>query len=198
MEHINPKGGNVKEMMVISGLKVVEVEYKVQSPVFEDIVVKVPKFVDEEIKVPVGFDALANKLSAIISDQIMDKLLSKIDEVLEKAIDERISTIKAPHIVEEIITKTKEVEVEKPIFKDVEVIRPVFKEEEIIKPIMKFQEITNAVIKDKEVVNAIVVDQKVTNAIITDVDVERAVIRERVIDVIHPRYLNLQGEPDGN
>lgn len=196
MHNVQPPNSSVKETMIISGLKVVEMEYKVQKPVYEEVIVKVPNFVPEDVKVPTGTDVLAKRIANMISDEVLKQILSKLDEKLSEAINERISTIKAPHIVEEIIIKTKEIEVEKPVFKDVEISKPVYKEEEIIKPVIKYQEVINAVIKDKEVINAIIVDQKVTNAIIEDVDVERAVIRERVLDVIHPRYLNLQGKPD--
>ena len=193
MEQINKVQSRVKELEVMAGLKLIETEYKVKVPVFEDVQVKVPKFVEEPIKVPVGFDQVVNALALELAEKVTNKVEELLDKRLKLAIDERIKEIKAPKIVEELVIKPKEVEVEKPFYTTVEISRPVYVDKTIINPVLKDVEVVNAKIVDKIVENAVVTDVHLTNAIIKDVEVERAVIREKVIDVIHPRYLDLKG-----
>lgn len=196
MEHINGAKEKVKELEVMAGLKLVQTEYRVQVPVFEPVVVKQPKFVEEVIKIPTGYDTVINALALELSDKVMNKMISMVTEKLEKVIDERIKEVKSPKIVEELVVKYKEVEVEKPVYKNVDVDLPKFVDREVINPVLVNKDVTNAVIIDKPVVNAIVEDVKVTNAIIKDVEVERAIIREKIVDVIHPRYLDLKGNEE--
>lgn len=195
MNQTNPAPDKTKEIQIVAGLKVVETEYRVQSPVFEEVIVKVPKFIDEPVKVPSGIDDLIETLTEQISKKVLDKIELQIGGRLDKVIDQRIKEIKVPKIIEELTINTREVEIEKPVYREVEITKPIYKEVEIINPIMKNQEIINAVIVDQTVINAIIKDIPMTNAIIKDVEVERAVIREKVVDVIHPRYLDLKGNP---
>jgi hypothetical protein len=195
LQQTNGGGNKVQVTEIIGGVKLVTQEFNVKVPVFEDVVVKVPKFVDEQVSIPVGYDKVINALALELSTKVLEQVENLIKTKLNQAIDERISTIKTPKIVEELIIKNKEVEVEKPIYKTVEIERPIFVDKEIINPVTKDVEIINAIIIDKPVVNCTINDVHVTNAIIKDVEVERAVIREKVVDVIHPRYLDLKGNP---
>jgi len=196
MQQVNPALDKVKEIQIVAGLKVIETEYRVKVPVFEDVHIDRPVFVDKKIELPVGFEAIANEMALKIADRVMDNILLVIDARLDRAIDQRIKEITYPKLVEELKVTIKEVDVEKPVYIDVEVQRPVFKDYEVINPVRKDVEVINAVIADKTVINAIIKDVQMTNAIIKDVEVERAIIREKVVDVIHPRYLNMKGEPD--
>jgi len=196
MQQTNPPLSDVRETQVVGAIRLIESPFKVKVPVFEDVVVKVPVFRDEVIKVPVGFETIVNQLALDISNAVLKQVETIVKEKLDKAIDERINTIRVPKIVEDLIIKNKEVEIERPVYRDVEVSRPIFVDKEIINPIKKDVEVVNAVVIDKTVVNAVVKDMPITNAIIKDVEVERAVIREKIVDVIHPRYLNLQGQPE--
>lgn len=196
MQQNNGSVAAIKESIVIGSIKLQEIPYKVKSPIFEDVIVKVPVFQNEPIKVPVGFDTIVNQLALDITNAVLKQVESIVREKLDKAIDERISTIRVPKVVEDLVIKNKEVEVERVLYRDVEVQRPKFVDKEVINPVLINKEVVNAVVIDKTVVNAIIKDVNLTNAIIKDVEVDRAIIREKVIDVIHPRYLKLNGEPE--
>jgi len=193
MEQSNGNQPIAQETQVVGSIKVISTDYKVQRPVFTDVKVDRPVFVDKVIEIPSGWDKVINELALEISNKIMDKVDLIIGARLDRAIDHRVKEIKSPKIIEQVTIVNRDVEVERPIFKDVEVSRPTFVDKEVINPVLKDVSVTNAKIEDMTVINAVIVDQKVTNAIIKDVDVEKAIIRERVIDVIHPRYLDLQG-----
>jgi len=194
MQQTNPAPNEIKESVIVGSIKLQQIPFKVQVPVFDDVHIDRPVFTDKKIEIPVGFDTIVNELALKIADRIMDKVEIVLGARLDKAITERIKEIKSPKIVEELNIIHKDVSVERPIFTDVKVDRPVFKDYEIKNPIVKDVEVINAVIADRTVINAIITDQKITNAIIKDVEVERAIIREKVIDVIHPRYLKPNGE----
>jgi len=195
MEQRNQQENRVVEREIIAGIKLVETQVKVNVPVFEDYIVKKPVFVDEPIKIPVGYDTVINALALEISDKVMANVLKQLDEKLSKAIDSRISEIKSPRIVEEVVIRYKDVELERPVFKDIDVSRPTYIDKEVINPILKDVEVTNCIPIDRPVVNAIVNDVRVTNAIIKDVEVERAVVREKIIDVIHKNCFSVDGKP---
>ena len=196
MNQSNPPPSEVKETLVVGSIRLQEVPFKVKSPIFEDVVIQRPIFVDKQIEVPVGVDNLVDSLVEIVSKRLLEKIELIIGARLDKAIDERISSIKSPKIIEEVTITYKDVTLDRPIFKDVEVSRPSFKDIEVLNPIIKDVQVLNAKIEDVTVINAVITDQKITNAIIKDVAVERAVIREKVVDVVHPRYLNLKGDPE--
>lgn len=195
MEHVNPPQSKVKEIEVVSGLKVVQTEYAVKVPVFVEYELKQPVFVAEEIKIPSGWDKVINALALEICEKVLGHLKPMVVEKVDEAIKGRIDTIKHPKIVEELNVIKKDVYIDNPIFNDVKIDRPTFVDKEIVNPVLKNVEVVNAVILDKAVINSVIEDKVVTNAIIKDVDVERAIIREKVVDVIHPRYLDLQGNP---
>jgi hypothetical protein len=195
-KQINPAPDKVKETTIVGSIKVIETEYQVKSPVFQDVVVERPIFVDKKIEIPSEWDKVIDELTHRIADRLMDKVELVLGARLDRAIDQRIKEIKSPKIVEELVINKINVDVQHPVFTDIEVQRPVFKEYEVKNPVIKDVEVINAVIVDRTVINSIITDQKITNAIITDVPVERAVIREKVVDVIHPRYLKLNGEPE--
>ena len=113
MEQRNQQENRVVEREIIAGIKLVETQVKVNVPVFEDYIVKKPVFVDEPIKIPTGYDTVINALALEISDKIMVNVLKQLDEKLSKAIDSRISEIKSPKIVEELVIKYKDVELER-------------------------------------------------------------------------------------
>lgn len=196
MQQVNSGASGVNVTEIVGGFKVIQTDVSVKRPVFEDVIVKVPVFRDEIIKVPVGFETIVNQLALDIAGALAKQVETIVKDKLDKAIDERISTIRSPKIVEELVIKNKEIEIERPIYRDVDVERPIFRDKEIINPVLVDKEVTNAIIIDKTVVNAIVKDVPMNNAIIKDVEVERAIIREKVIDVIHPRYLKLDGTPE--
>ncbi len=194
MLQTNPPDGKTKEIQVVAGLKVVETEYRVKSAVFEEEIVKRPKFVDEEIKIPVGFEKVVNHLASEISKVV----ISMIDEYTVaqlKLVEEKIMELKNLKTEETVVFKTKDVEVERPVFKDVLVDKVVFVDKEVINPVLKDVEVINPIIIDKKVVNSIISDIRVTNAIIKDVEVERAVIREKIIDVVHKNCYDPKGNP---
>jgi hypothetical protein len=195
MEQTNPSKPATKIKEIVAGINLVECDYRVKVPVFEDEVVKRAVFVDEQVKVPVGFDKIVNALALDISEKIIQNVIAKLDERLEKAIESRLTEIKYPKLVEELKVTQVPVNVDKPVYVDVEVKRPVFVDHEVINPVKKDVEVVNAIIIDKPVMNCIVEDIRVTNAIIKDVEVERAVIREKVVEVIHKQCLDAKGNP---
>jgi hypothetical protein len=195
MQQLNPQEGKTKEIQIVAGLKVIETEYRVRSPIFEEIVVKVPKFIEEPIKLPTGFDTIADVIAEDIAEKVLQRVSSLIDSKLSLAIDERVKEIKVPKITEEVIMRYKDVEVERPIYRDREIVldKVTLVDRQIINPILKDQEIINPIIIDKMVLNSIVTDINVTNAIVRDVEVERAVVREKVIEVVHKNCFDEKG-----
>lgn len=196
MNQTNPQEGKVKEVEVVSGFKLIQTEYKVKTPVFEDVTIQRPIFVDHEVKIPVGYDKVVNELALEISKSVMAIVQVSLDKQI-KLLEEKIASLRNIKTEEEVILKTKEVIVEKPVYKDVtiEVSRPVYVDKEVINPVLKNVEVENAIIIDKAVTNAVITDIRVTNAIIKDIEVERAVIREKVIEVIHKNCLDSAGNP---
>ena len=196
MNQTNPQEGKVKEVEVVSGFKLIQTEYKVKTPVFEEVTIQRPIFVDHEVKIPVGYDKVVNELALEISKAVLAIVQTSMDKQV-KLLEDKISSLRNIKTEEEVILKTKEVIVEKPVYKDVEieVSRPVYVDKEVINPILKNVDVENAIIIDKAVTNAVITDIRVTNAIIKDVEVERAVIREKVIEVIHKNCLDSAGNP---
>ena len=195
MQQNNPLPSEIKEIIVTGSIKLREVPFTVKVPVFEEIKVEKPIYVDKQVEIPVGLDKIIDSIVDTIGESVQNKvdlILSK----LEQSIESRLKEIKSPKIVEELIVNHKTIEVERPIYKEVTIERPVFVDKEVINVVLKDKELINPIITDVPIVNAIITDQKITNAIINDIEVERAVIREKVIDVVHPRFLNLKGEPE--
>ena len=181
-------GKRITEREIVAGLKVIETEYRVERPVYEDVVVQRAVFEDKKVEVPVGLEETIKELAK----QIYDKLEAQIDGLLAKAITKRIAEIEQPKVV------YKDFVIEKPIFRQVDV--PVDR--------VKFV--------DREVINPVIVDKQVTNAVIKDVEVERPVYKERVVPVpkfeeviiqkpkwvdkevtaIHLKYVDPKGNPE--
>jgi len=159
--------------------------------VFEEVKIQKPVFVEETIKLPVGFDDVANKIAEKLSSLIYAKVERAIEDGLHRVVQSRLQPVEVP-IIKEVVT-VKEVEVERPIFKDVVVERPVYKDREIINPVKIDIPVTNAVIVDKNVTNAIIEDVKVQNAIITDVQVERIILQDKIVEVIHKQCVDEKG-----
>ena len=195
MIQTNPSPSGVTENLVVGSIKVIETPYRVAQPVFEEIIVKVPKFIEEDVKIPTGVDKMMVEMATEIADKIMANIESIITARLDAAIDQRIKEIKTPKFVEELIVTKRDIEVERPVWKDIDVNRAVIHDVQVVNSVIIDKTVVNAVIEDVAVKNAIITDVQLNNAIIKDVEVERAVIREKIVDVIHPRYLDLQGKP---
>jgi len=180
----------VKE--VVSSIKVVESIYRVDRPVFKDVTIDRPVFKDKVVEVPVGIEALITELV----DTIASRVLIKLDEKLAKAIDERISTIKAPKVIEEVSVVYKEVLLDKPIYKDVEVSRPVYVDKEILNPIIKDVPVINAKIEDVTVINAVLQDRVVINPKFEDVVIQKPKFVDKEVTVISLKYVDMKGNPE--
>ena len=174
----------MSESPVLPIVKIVEVPYSVQVPVFKEVVVDVPKYVDFPVQVPTGYEAIIDALAYRISDKIysmvQERVIKDLSGALDKVLDERLTQVRVPKIIEEVKVNERVIEVERVTFKDVEVERPIFQDKVIINPILKNVEVTNPVLVDKPVLNCIITDINVTNAIIKEVEVE----------VMKPRYVN--------
>ena len=180
---------------IIGGFKLITQEVEVKVPVFVEQEVKVPKFVDQQIQIPTGFDKVVNLLAIELSEKVVQHVIAKLDERLEKAIETRLKEISYPKLVEKVTVTEVPISVDRAVFKDVTVERPIFVDKEVINPVRKDVEYVNAVIIDKPVINAVIEDIRVTNAIVKDVEVERAIIREKTIDVIHKNCFSADGKP---
>ncbi len=195
MQQVNGSSGNaVKITDVVGGIKLVTTEVKVDVPVYEEVTVKVPKFEEQIVKVPVGMDDLINKLALEMSKSAI-AIIEAASKKQLALLEEKIASLRNIKTQEDVVLKTREVEVEKPVFidKPIQVDRVVMVDRQVINPILKNVEVTNAIVIDKAVTNCIVNDIRVTNAIIKDVEVERAVIREKIIEVIHKQCMDEKG-----
>lgn len=180
---------------ILGGIKLVTSELEVKVPKFVDYEVKQPIFVAEQVNVPTGWDRVTNAIALELSEKITDKVLELVQARLDLAIKDRLDTVRVPKVVEELKVTYKDIAVDRPIFTDITVDRPVFKDKVIINPVTKDVEVINALIIDKPVINAVIDDIRVTNAIIKDVEVERAVIREKIVEVVHKNCLDAKGNP---
>lgn len=195
MQQTNPAPDKTKEIQIVAGLKVVETEYRVKVPVFEDVTIQRPKFVDQEINVPFGFEKVANDMALEISKAVLAIVESQLNQKLDRIIDDKLASLKNLKTEEVVTVVHRDVEVERPVYKDVIVDKVVLVDKEVINPILKDVEVVNAIVIDKAVTNAVIDDIRVTNAIIKDVEVERAIIREKVIEVIHKQCMDEKGNP---
>ena len=182
----------VTEREIVAGFRVVELEYKVHRPVYEDIKVERPIYTEKQVEVPVGIEKTFEEIGERIAKNITDKLILEMDRRLSEAIDKRIKEIQVPII----IYREEERIVEKPLFKDVEVERPRFLDKEIINPILKDVEIVNALVKNVEIERAVFKDRVVINPVFQDVEIKKPVFVEKEIVVIHPKYIDMKGNPE--
>ena len=195
MNQTNPVKAPTKITEIIAGINLVECPYEVKVPVFTEVTVEKPIFKDKQIDVPQGFDKVVNLLALDLAEKVVQHVIAKLDERLEKAIETRLKEISYPKLVEKVTVTEVPISVDRAVFKDVTVERPIFVDKEVINPVRKDVEYVNAVIIDKPVINAVIEDIRVTNAIVKDVEVERAVIREKTIDVIHKNCFSADGKP---
>ena len=177
---------------VVSSINVIEKDYQVDRPVFNNVVVDRPIFKDKEIEIPTGWNVVIDRLTTTISDSILNKVLKVIDERVSKSIEGRLKEIEAPKIIwkEELKVITKEVTVEKPVYKNVEVKNAVLVDVKVNNAVVTDVLVTNAKIKDVEVTNAIVKDVEVKNAVIMNIPVTNAILVDKEVEVIRPKYVN--------
>lgn len=189
---ISPKKGTEKEQRVIGSVRIVESEVRVQVPVFEDVKIVRPIFVEETVKVPVGYEAVM----ASCAEEISKLVIAKVEKALDNMIAVKMKELKATKLVEEIVIKHKDVIVERPIFKDVTVDRVSYRDKEILNPVLVDKPIVNAIITDKEVTNAILKDKVVVNPIYEDVIITRPKFVEKEVTAIHLKYVDPKGNPE--
>jgi len=187
-------GKKVNEREIVAGVKVIETEYRVQRPIFEDVIIEKPVYANKQIEVPVGIEKTLDSMAVILYERIMEKISATLDKKLADAIDKRIKEIEVP----EIIYKKEEkiISVEVPVFKDIEIERPVFKDREILNPILKDVEVTNAVLKDIEVEKPVFKERVVIQPIFEEVVIEKPKFIQKEITVISPKYIDMKGNPE--
>jgi len=189
----NPSPNRVTETKVISGLKIIETDVQIDRPIFKDVIVEKPKYVEKPIEVPTELQEFCIKAGEMIADTAMKHILVALDEKLSKAIDKRIKEIEVPKIIEKEQVSIKTIEVEKeiikPIIKTVEVIHANIQEVTIEKPIYKEVEVLKPIIKDVIVKNAVIENVAVRNAIVENVPVVNAIIKQRTVETVHPKWL---------
>ena len=190
MEAGNPNNGNGKTREIVAGIKVIESEYRVQRPVFEDVKVDRVCYVDKQVEVPVGLE----KVCVQLADEIFSKVLALVDGKLEKAISARIKEIEFPKITYKEEVKT--IEVEKVVLKDVEVLNPKLKDVEVLNPILVDKKVVNPVFIDAEVERPIFKDRVIINPTFEDVIITKPKYIEKEIVVIHPKYIDMKGNPE--
>ena len=195
MNQTNPEKKPVKITEIVAGIDLVKIPYEVKVPIFTEVTVEKPIFKEKQVEIPTGFDKVVNLLALDLAEKVVQHVIVKLDERLDKAIDSRLKEVVYPKLVEQLKVTEIPVSVDRAVFKDVEVQRPVFVDKEVINPVRKDVEVVNAVIIDKPVINAVIEDIRVINAIVKDIEVERAVIREKTIDVIHKNCFSADGKP---
>ena len=193
METGSQNGNGVTER-VISGIKVIETEYKVQRPVFEDVKVDRISYVNKQVEVPAGLEKVIIQLAEELASKTLEKCLAIIDAKLEKAIDKRISEIELPKIVYR--EEYKDIKIDRPFYSDVEVIRPKFVDKEVINPILVDKQVANAVIEDVEVTNAILKDRVIINPVFEDVVIQKPKFVDKEVTAIHIKYVDMKGNPE--
>lgn len=182
------------ETEVVAGLRIIESEVRIDRPVFVDMEVKIPKFIEEKLSIPVGFDTLANDIADLLYHKIQSLVTSKLEASLKSAIDERIKEISVPKIIYKDEVTVKNVEVLNAVVKDVHVNNAVITDVQVKNAVVENINLKNAVVQDVSVINAVISNVPVTNAIIKDVEVQNAILKHKTVDVIHPRYVNLSGK----
>lgn len=153
-------------------MKDLEIPYRVHKPVYEEFIVKVPKFIDTPIKMPTGYDAVINEIALEISTGLYNKIESMIKEKLDKALDSRFKEIEVPKVIyrEEVVKH--DIHVNNAIVKDVHVNNAVVTNVPINNPIPVDVPYNNAVVKDIEVINAVITQVPVTHCVIVDKIIE--------------------------
>lgn len=190
--------GSVKktthETEVVAGLRVVESEVRIDRPIFVDMEVKIPKFVEEQVKIPTGWDKVINEIALEISKGIYKNIEGMLNKQIAELIENRIKEIEVPRITYKDEVVVKNVEVKNAVVSDVHVTNAVITDIPVKNAVVENVNIKNAIITDVPVTNAVVSNVPVTNAIIKDIEVQNAILKHKTVDVIHPRYIDLQGK----
>lgn len=179
-----------KEQEVVAGIKVITQEYRVMKPIFDEVVVQRPTFVDKQIEIPVGLD----KVLVELADQITAKVLKLVDEKLEKAITARIKEVELPKITYKEEIKT--IQVDKVNYKDVTLDRPILKDREVINPILVDRNVTNPVFVDVDVDRPVFKDRVVPLPIFEEVIIQKPKYVEKEVTVISLKYVDPKGNPE--
>ena len=187
---VDENNSNTSRREVVGSVTILETKYEVKVPDFKDVEVDRPVYVEKEIEIPVGMEAALTKIADQISEKVLTRVTEYMQQRLDSAIEDRIKTIEHPRIV------YKDVDVDRPVFKDVEVDRPLFKDREIINPVLKDVEVTNAVIKDVEVERAVFKERVVIQPVFEEVIISKPVYKDKEITVIHPKYIDMKGNPE--
>src|SRR3990167_8157976 len=101
------------ETEIISGIKVIESEYRVERPVFEDVKIQRAVFEEKKINIPVGFEEVASEIAEVVAKKIVEKMTERFDQILDKVITNRVKEVEVPKIIhrEEVNVIKKDVEV---------------------------------------------------------------------------------------
>jgi len=188
------QGTVTNQREIVAGIKVVESTYRVDKPQFVDVIVERPIFKEKQIDIPIGMD----KMVIAIADDITDKVLKLLDAKLSSAIDARIKEIEVPKIIqrEEFNIITKDVHVNNAVITDVPVANAVLQDHIVKNPIIEDISVTNAIITDQSVMNVVLKDRIVINPIFEDVVIQRPKFVDKEIVVIHPKYIDMKGNPE--
>ena len=188
----------VTERNVIAGLKVIETEYRVLRPAFEEVKIDRPVYVDKQIDVPVGFENVLKYFADQIAQKAAEKCVEIITGRLDKAIDARIKEIELPKITykEELHVTQIDKEVVNAVIRDQEVINSVIRNQEVINAVIIDKPVVNAVIEDVKMQNAVIEDVFVKNAVVTEVPVVNAKIRDIIVEAVNIKWLKPDGTPD--
>ena len=184
------QNGTGVQREVVAGIKVIESVYRVDKPIFQDVKVDRAIFVDKQVDVPVGME----KVIIAITNEIVTKVLEKIDAALIA----RLKQIEVPKIIykEEVNIITKDVQVNNAIITDVLVNNAVLQDYVIKNVILEDVAVLNPVLVDTIVVNAILKERIIINPIFEDVVIQRPKFVEKEIVVIHPKYIDMKGNPE--
>lgn len=197
METIN-NGSVSKEREVIAGIKIIESEYRVSKPIYEEKIVSVPKYVERQVEIPSGIEHMVIALAESIAVKTLDKCLSLLDEKLAKAIEERVKEIVVPKITykEELNIITKDVPVTNAVITDKQVINAIINDKDIINPILIDKKMINPIFKDVVIERPTYQDRIVINPKFEDIVIQKPKFVEKEIVVIHPKYIDMQGNPE--
>lgn len=190
--------GSSSEKQVIGSIRVIESKYNVQRPIFEDVKIERPVYVDKKIEVPTGMEDFITELCSIIAEKVIAKVTRDIEKKLGDAISNRIKEIEVPTITykEEVKVITKDVEVTNAVITDKHVLNAVITDKEIVNPILIDKKMINPIFEDVTIERPIYQDRVVINPVFTDVVIERPKYKDKEIVVIHPKYIDMKGNPD--
>ena len=190
----NARKEQVKKVMAEIGVKVKEVDYIVKNPVFEDVKIDRPFYVEKPIEIPVGLENALNDIAIMLYERI----IKKIDTELITVIDRRLKEVQVPKIIykEEVNVVKIDVPVTNAVIKDVHVTNAIVEDVKVKNVVLEDVKVYNAVVEDVSVKNAVVEDVIVRNAIITDVPVANAKIKDVFVECVKPKWLKLDGSDD--